>query len=272
VVHPQIAAFARLAGENTPPLRTLEGQKTKISRSMHGFGYDAIHDEIVVTSPLAQAILIFRGGANGEEPPIRVIQGPHTQMIGGPTGSLDMVSVDPVHDEIYLPNARSDVLVFDRTANGDVAPKRIIKGVRGSSIAVDPMRDLLVIGGGRAISIYPRTVSGDAKPIRVISGPKSDPAGGEVQLYPPKGLIVGGCGQATYPFLAVCAWSINDSGDAPPRWKIPVQELTQYQPAAIALDPVHKEIMLVASGRKVQLAHPPITNTVMTFSWPEIFQ
>ena len=43
---------------------------------MHGMGFDAIHDEIVVNSPLAQAILTFRGGADGEEAPIRTIQGP----------------------------------------------------------------------------------------------------------------------------------------------------------------------------------------------------
>ena len=103
MVHPQIAAFARLAGENVPPVRALEGQKTLISRTMHGFGFDAVHDEIVVTSPLAQAILIFRGGANGEEPPIRVIQGPHTQIQGTAYGGNDKVSVDPVNDEIYVP-------------------------------------------------------------------------------------------------------------------------------------------------------------------------
>ena len=32
-MHPQIAIFARLAGENTPPVRALEGQKTLISRA-----------------------------------------------------------------------------------------------------------------------------------------------------------------------------------------------------------------------------------------------
>src|ERR671929_334583 len=108
-MHPQIAAFARLAKENTPPVRTLEGQGTKISRSMHGFAYDAIHDEIVVTSPLAQAILVFRGGANGEEAPIRVIQGPHTQMIG--VGAMDKVTVDPESGEIYLPTAKHNLVV-----------------------------------------------------------------------------------------------------------------------------------------------------------------
>src|SRR5215475_8778600 len=100
---------------NTPPTRALEGQKTLISRTMHGFGYDPIHDEIVVTSPLAQAILVFRGGANGEEPPVRYIQGAHTQILGGDTGSLDRVTVDPVNDEILLASAPNGVLVFDRT-------------------------------------------------------------------------------------------------------------------------------------------------------------
>ena len=69
---------------------------------MHGFGFDAIHDEICVTSPLAQAILIFRGGAKGEEPPVRVIQGPHTQIKGTAYGGNDMVTVDPVNNEIYI--------------------------------------------------------------------------------------------------------------------------------------------------------------------------
>src|ERR1700681_1206055 len=99
-MHPQIAAFARLAGANTPPVRVLEGQKTLISRTMHGFAYDPIHDEIVVTSPLAQAILTFRGGATGEEAPIRVIQGTRTEILGDAYSALDKVSVDGVNDEI----------------------------------------------------------------------------------------------------------------------------------------------------------------------------
>jgi len=254
-----------------PPVRTLEGQKTKISRTMHGFGFDAVHDEIVVTSPLTQAVLIFRGGANGEEPPIRVIQGPHTQILGTGYGGVDKVSVDGVNGEIYLPIAPSSLFVFDRTANGDVAPKRVLNGIRGGSVSVDPVRDLLVVATNRAISIYNRTASGDAKPLRVIQGPKSDPAGASVQVYPPKGLIVAGCGQARYPFLAACAWSIDDNGDAPPRWKIPIQELTKYQPAGLALDPAHKEIIFSASGREEQLARPDFMNAVITFSWPEIF-
>src|SRR5579864_834493 len=136
-MHPQIAAFPRLGGENTPPVRTLQGQKTLISRTMHGFAYDEPRDEIVVMSPLAQAVLFFRGGANGEEPPKRVIQGPHTQIQGTPYGANDKVSVDPVNNEVYVPVVPNSILVFDMAASGDVPPKRVLRGVNGA-VAIDP--------------------------------------------------------------------------------------------------------------------------------------
>src|SRR5579864_4209413 len=182
-MHPQIAAFARLAGENSPPVRALEGQKTLISRTMHGFAYDAMHDEIVVTSPLAQAVLTFKGDASGEEAPVRVIQGPHTQIDGPPNLGNDRVSIDPVHDEIYVPAVPSSILVFDRNAQGDVAPKRVLggadtqfqePGIRGmASVAVDPTHNILVVNHANALLIFDRTASGNTKPLRVIKGPNS---------------------------------------------------------------------------------------------------
>ena len=281
--HPQIAAFARLAKENTPPTRAIEGEKTKISRTMHGFAFDAIHDEIVVPSPLTQAILIFRGGADGEDTPARVIQGPNTQILGTAYCGIDKISVDPANNEILLPIGTGGVgcggqgtspfgiLVFDRMANGDVAPKRILRGpdtqIRGAgAVAVDAVRNLLIVNSGGAMLIFDRTASGNTKPKAVIQGPKSLMAGiSSFQVYPQKGLIVAGCTGGS-----VCAWSIEDTGDVPPRWRIPVQQLTGYVASGIALDPVHKEIMLSAAGQRVP---PPngIMNTIITFSWPEIF-
>src|SRR5437763_9632679 len=133
-MHPQIAAFARMAGENTPPVRALEGQKTLISRTMHGSMYDPLHDEIVVMSALAQAILTFRGGASGEEPPVRAIQGPHTQIQSTAYDGNDKMAMDAKNGEIYIGVAtqggagKGVTLVFDREANGDVPPKRVLGG------------------------------------------------------------------------------------------------------------------------------------------------
>src|SRR5207247_4322045 len=122
----------------------IERETASTTRTMTGFADDDIHDEIVVTIPRTQAILIFSGSAKGEEPPVRVIQGPHTQILGTAAGGLDKVSVDPVNNEILLPIAPGGILVFDRTANGDVAPKRMLSGpdtqIRGMSpVAVDAM-------------------------------------------------------------------------------------------------------------------------------------
>ena len=44
---------------------------THLSRTTHGIAYDTTHDEIVAPNPLAAAIVIFRGGASGEEAPVR---------------------------------------------------------------------------------------------------------------------------------------------------------------------------------------------------------
>src|SRR4029453_13688879 len=98
--HPQIAAFARMSTINSPYLRSIEGQRSLLGRTMHDLAYDAVHDEIVVTSPLAQAILIFRGSANGEEKPIRIIQGPHTGIWG--LGATGTGGIDAANGGVFL--------------------------------------------------------------------------------------------------------------------------------------------------------------------------
>src|SRR5262245_65748568 len=88
---------------------------------MHDVRYDAVHDEIIVPVPYAQAILTFRGGADGEEPPIRIIQGQKTGAIGS------RLDVDPIHNEIFTYTGNT-VTVYQREADGDVPPIRVIPG------------------------------------------------------------------------------------------------------------------------------------------------
>ena len=137
------------------------------------------------------------------------------------------------------------------------------------------MNNLLIVGstggegggrddtgeGGRgrgALLIFDRTASGNTKPKAVIQGPNTAFGGvGQIQTYPPKGWIIAGALGG-----GIGAWSIHDSGDAPPRWKIPVRQITGVAPSGVALDPVHKELIIASGGR----------NVLMTFSWPEIFE
>ena len=114
-----------------------------LGRTMHGIFYDEIHDEITVPQPFSQSVMTFRGGADGEEPPIRVIQGPRTRL-----QNPDKMTVDPVHNEIFVPDGDS-LLVFPREANGDVGPIRVLGGPGSqwdpSEVAVDPVHNLLVV-------------------------------------------------------------------------------------------------------------------------------
>ncbi|MDA2932893.1 hypothetical protein MYX82_00965 [Acidobacteria bacterium AH-259-D05] len=269
--HPRIAVFARLANGNAGTVRAIEGQETRIARTIHGIVYDKIHDEIVVTNPHAEAILFFRGGASGEEAPIRVIQGPSTQIDGGPDWNTpDTVAVDPVHDEVFIrlrrgrgADATPAILVFSRTANGDVPPLRVLRGPRTQlddpyHIAVDPDHDLLVASSRGKLLIFNRTDSGNVAPKAVISGPqtginpRSSPQ--QIQLDSVRRQII----VAT---RGVRVWNYTDNGDVPPKYVIWGPKTMMKSPRGLALNPEEKEIYVADFG----------TNMLLTYRVPYIF-
>ena len=273
MAHPQIAAFARLADGGAQPTRRIEGQGSLLGRTMHSIAYDPIHDEFTVPQQFAQAILTFRGGASGEERPIRIIQGSLTQL-----RAPDRLDVDPVHNEIFVPE-QNEVLVYRRGASGNVAPIRVLKGpdtmIRNLyALAVDPVNNLLVVGtniarGQPRLLIFNRTDEGNTKPLRAIGGPNSKfrAFGGPFAVYPPKKEIVASVrGGGQYAGLAsddsfVGVWSTDDDGDVPPKWTIGGPQGVLQMPRGVALDPKNK-IMLVSDKR---------LNAVLSFYFPEIF-
>ena len=150
-----------------------------------------IHDEIVVQSNIGQAVVTYRGGANGEEAPIRIIQGPKTLLRDPQT-----IFLDPVNNEIYALNMGADdtLLVYDRLAQGDVAPKRVLKSpaaVAGVG-AVDPVSNLLFLSGRGSLLVYDRTASGTAAPLRTLGGgPVSGVRGASrIVVHPPSHTVV----------------------------------------------------------------------------------
>lgn len=265
MAHPQIAVFARLADGNAARNGAIEGQRTLLGRTMHGIDYDPMHDEIVVPQQFGQAILVFRASSRGEEPPIRVIQGPATQLI-----ALDRLAVDPYNNEIYVPEG-DNVLVFDRTANGNVAPKRILGGpdtgfTAAGSVAIDRTRNLLIVGasargasgpGSDQIAIFDRTAAGNVKPKRVITGSRSRLGDvGNMRVYSEGGLIFA-IQQAGY----VGVWSVEDDGDAPPRFTVGGPNGILQKPRGLDLDPRHNAV--IVSDKQL--------NAVMTFEVPQLF-
>jgi hypothetical protein len=320
VTEPRIATFARLANGNIEPQRVIEGQATKLGRTMHGIAVDPVRDEIFVTNPLASAVLVFQGADNGDAPPLRIIQGPKTGLI-----YPQALTLDTAHNEILVSDPGSSaVFVFARTTNGDVAPLRVIRGPKTRlhapyELAVDPVRNLLVVGvngvaSGRldssALYIFDRTADGDVAPRAIIAGPRTglrhvfgvavyggqilaDSEGGDANrpyhgVSPrPAALLLkmlaAGVQEGAPPprqvsqdpsiislpmpwdsrnagFMGV--WDLTDRGDVAPHFILRGPSTGLLSPGSLALDPWHQSVIIEDSP----------TNTVYTYHLPELFK
>lgn len=254
---------------------------------MHGLFYDAKNDEIVVPVALGGAILTLAGGANGGDPPLRVIQGAKTELV-----QPDTLTVDVAHDEIIADSGNDSIVVFSRAANGDVAPVRRIGGPKTGisniyGISVDAVHNLIVVSnrvetGGRvsedAILIFNRTDEGDVAPRAKIAGPHT----GIIKL---RQLIVDeDRGQIfatvknnfeNYEFAQerpspwdpdktgfIGVWSIDDNGDVPPRGVIKGPATGLVWPAGVAINPNNHEVYAIDS----------VSNALFMFRVPEFFK
>ena len=272
MAHPQIAVFARLADKNAKPVRKIEGQKSLLGRTMHGLSYDEIHDEFTVTQEFSQAILTFAGGADGETAPLRVIQGSKTRL-----EAPDRVVVDAVNNEIFVPEG-DRILVYDRMANGNVAPKRVLEGPNAGRImdalAIDNVNDLLIVGaggsGGNRASgetrflIFDRAASGDTKPKYVVRGPRA--LGGPFAIYPQKKLVFAtnrpyneSVAGKDVSYLGV--WSYEKPSEGEPIYTIGGPNGVFEMPRGVTLDVKNKSV--IASDKHL--------NSVLTFRVPELF-
>jgi len=288
--------FARLANGNVAPERVIEGQATRLSRTMHGIAYDEVRDEIVIPVALSGAILVFRGDAQGEAAPVRVIQGTKTGLIRPHT-----VAVDTTNGEIIAadPSSRA-LLVFPRDASGDVAPTRIISGPKTLlldivGVAVDPIRNVIVASsragkGATGIMVFDRLANGDVPPRAYIGGPNSrlahfrqlaiDPGTGNIFLAqqrtrykrmeayvlnkPREGFREEESDESDFGKLTqtgfIAVYAPDDTGDIPPRAIIKGPGIRHAGAGGVALDPRTGEIVAVGG------------NGISTYLLPEFFR
>lgn len=120
---------------------------------------------------LPPSITVYAKNASGDTAPVRVIQGPRTQL-NWPTG----IAVDPERGDVYVTNDTTDsILVFDADASGDVAPRRVLKGPKTglrnpTGIALDLQhREFWVANfGDHTATAYRLNAQGDVAPLRTI--------------------------------------------------------------------------------------------------------
>jgi len=181
---PQVAVYRKGDSGNEKPLRSLQGESTRLS-DVHGVVLDQKNKLMIVTnwghisdSTIAgtgrfedPSITVYPLGASGDTPPLRVIQGSLTQL-NWPA----QMSVDPDTGDLYVANdIGHSILAFKETDKGNVAPSRVIKGDRThlmnpSGVFVDTKHKELWVadfGNGSAF-VYPLNANGNVAPIRTI--------------------------------------------------------------------------------------------------------
>jgi DNA-binding beta-propeller fold protein YncE len=199
IQHDAEIIFYRLQAQGAePPVRSIRGLKTKLA-DPHGVAWDEKNGELVVTNYgnwsrgywdpdytggghyYPPSIEVFKDDAKGDVAPLRVIQGPKTQL-DWPTG----ISVDNLHNEMAIANEpANEVLVFNRTDQGDAAPIRVLGGpqthiIHPMGVAFDPIHnELWVANFGHEAEIFDRTASGNVAPKRIVrNAPAGAPAAG----------------------------------------------------------------------------------------------
>ena len=205
-----LAVFRQHAGPNELPIRLLQGDQTRLANA-HGIAFDKQNDLLYVANhgqvssrpdraevtdpennrpnvPLPRrvavpgtgrfvppSINVYRRTASGNTAPLRVIQGPQTQL-NWPAG----IVIDERRRELYVANdTANSVLVFSADASGDVAPIRVIKGPdteldAPGGVFLDTQNNELWVSnyGNHSLNVYALTADGDTAPLRRIrSGP-----------------------------------------------------------------------------------------------------
>lgn len=208
-----VVVFRKLASQQEAPIRLLQGDRTGLA-DPHGMALDTKNGLIFVvnhgsvrrTSPsdsgtgsrkenwplgrdmvvpgsgrfVLPSITVYPKNASGNTPPLRVIEGPRTQL-NWPTG----IVIDSENGDLFVANDMLDsILVFNSSADGDVAPIRILGGVNTgiknpTGLFLDTKNNELWVTnfGNHTVTVYPSGAGGNTPPLRTIrSAPVGEPS------------------------------------------------------------------------------------------------
>jgi DNA-binding beta-propeller fold protein YncE len=145
------------------------------SREVHtphgtfGITVDEASQEMFLTVQHDSAIVVYKKGASGEEPPLRMLQGDKTRL-ADPHG----IAFDGKRGLLFVTNHGS-VHSVSREQGGRLTPQQRDEALKLVNWPLE--RDFAVPGSGRtlppAITVYSKNAAGDTPPLRVIEGPRT---------------------------------------------------------------------------------------------------
>jgi len=240
------------------PVRIIQGSNTGLIRPQT-VEVDPVNGEIVAADSSSRAILVFDRLANGDVAPKRKIGGPKTDF-----RDIVGIAVDPVANVIIAANRSAGgpngLYIFNRTAEGDVAPIRHIGGPnsgivgRFRQLKVDSERGMIYV----AVQAFRRQQPTPQKEADLYTNEK---ALAQLRVQGAREdsdeSVDSEGGGDTAGFIG--AWKITDNGDVPPRMMIRGAATRAGGFGGVAVNPKHGEVYGVGS------------NAVMTYLVPHFF-
>ena len=203
-----LVIFNRQARGNVPPTRQLA-----TPHGTFGIAVDEDKEEMYLTVQHDNAVSVFHKYAQGDDHPIRLLQGIHT-LLADPHG----IAFDKSNGEMFVTNQGSfhdtipgqnvgrrgrgegkanwpdgsqapgsgvyyppSITVYPMDASGDTPPLRIIQGPKTglnwpAGLAVDEERGEIIVANdmGHEILYFDSNATGDVAPARVLKGPKTN--------------------------------------------------------------------------------------------------
>jgi DNA-binding beta-propeller fold protein YncE len=185
-----LVVYRKEASGTEKPLRRLEGTQTHL-QDPHGIALDPKNGLMFITNHGSvnerqkvgtgrfnpPSITVYPIKAEGNTPPLRIIQGPKTQL-NWPAA----MAFDPEKDELYVANDGGDsLLVFGANDSGDVAPRRVVSGTKtgirnptGLYLDLKNREVWMANMGNHSATAYPLGADGNAVPARTIRSAPQD--------------------------------------------------------------------------------------------------
>ena len=214
-----ILFFRGGANGEEAPVRTIVGPKTLLNYT-DNVTVDAVNGEVYTAQRRTNSIFVYKREPAGDEAPVRILHGPKTRL-----DRPYRIGVDPTNNLVAVTTSEG-ILIFNRTDQGDVAPKWIISGPHADIHNSDIIRTPILYAPGKKIFVAGSPVKGG------------------------RGVVLG-------------VWNYGDNGDVAP-WAIIANNSTTRalkSNGGMDINPKAKEIMLMggvnAGTESILVFHVP---------------
>jgi DNA-binding beta-propeller fold protein YncE len=233
-----------------------------------GIAADEMRQELYLTVQGSAAVVVYRKGAEGTEPPLRILEGQATEL-ADPHG----IAIDLKSELVFVANHGHRRLYTGQTVTRSQEEwRKLWQESMGRPNSLHTFVSLIARPGGRgggapgqdsgrfdppSINIYARGASGNTPPLRMIRGPRTQlnwPS--HVAVHEERGeIFVANDGDDS-----VLVFKVTDDGDVAPTRVIKGSRTRIKFPTGAAVDARNNELWVASMGNYTVTVFPITAN------------